>query len=527
MPPEASSSSEEVVEASSKVPGTMAATADAAGALPVEIPTGGELPPYLSRPKGGKAMQAKEKGNDHFKQGKTRDAIACYTEAIETCSESDHKSLLPTVYANRSVCWHKLGDYNQAIVDASIAIKYDPGYAKGWLRRGVALMGLKRLEEANRDLSHHLTMCPESVEARTKLLECRAKVASKKPIVAVGEDIAVPASYQGPVYERGSSNLAAFCKELLQWQKDQKTLAKRYAYMIVNDIIQLMHTERSLARPYTPACQHFTVCGDVHGQYYDLINIFEMNGMPSPMNPYLFNGDFVDRGSFSCEVILLLFSLKLSFPEAMHLARGNHETINMNKLYGFAGEIDSKYDERLYDLFCAAFCKLPLCHVLNKEIFVVHGGLFARDNVTLDDLDRLERDCEPPDHGLISELLWSDPKPTCGREPSKRGVGVCFGPDVTRKFLEKNDLKMVVRSHEMKEEGYSIEHGGQLVTVFSAPNYCDQMGNKGAYIRFNVDESGSMKPKYVTFSHVSHPYVQPMRYANTRLLGSLFSQLMV
>ena len=109
----------------------------------------------------------------------------------------------------------------------------------------------------------------------------------------------------------------------------------------------------------------------------------------------------------------------------------------------------------------------------------MHGGLFSRDDVTLDEVRKIERKREPPDEGLMSELLWSDPQPMPGRLPSKRGVGLSFGPDVTANFLKQNGLKMVVRSHEVKDEGYEVEANGQLVTVFSAPNYCDQMGNKG------------------------------------------------
>ncbi|CAE8693289.1 unnamed protein product, partial [Polarella glacialis] len=261
-----------------------------------------------------------------------------------------------------------------------------------------------------------------------------------------------------------------------------------------------------------------TVCGDVHGQYYDLLNIWELNGVPSEDNPYLFNGDFVDRGSFSVEVILILFAWKLAFPRHLNLARGNHETRNMNKLYGFEGEVTKKYDEDLYQLFCEAFCLLPLCHVINKQVFVVHGGLFSKDDVSLDAIRRVNRDCEPPDEGLMTEMLWSDPQPGRGRIPSKRGVGVAFGQDVTENFLETNKLKMVIRSHEMKEEGYEIEHSGKLVTVFSAPNYCDQMGNKGAFIRL---DGKTMTPKYTSFNAVPHPNVRAMQYANP-MLGQLF-----
>merc|ERR1719197_1225252 len=120
--------------------------------------------------------------------------------------------------------------------------------------------------------------------------------------------------------------------------------------------------------------------------------------------------------------------------------------------------------------------------------------------------------------GLMSECMWSDPQPTPGRVPSKRGVGVAFGKDVTENFLRMNNLKMVVRSHEVKDEGYEVEHNGQLVTVFSAPNYCDQMGNKGAFIRL---DGKTLTPKYTSFAAVPHPAVRAMQYANP-MLGQLF-----
>ncbi len=204
-----------------------------------------------------------------------------------------------------------------------------------------------------------------------------------------------------------------------------------------------------------------------------------MNGYPSASNPYLYNGDFVDRGSFSAEVIVALFCWKLAYPDRFFMSRGNHESKNMNKLYGFEGEISKKFDKPMYDLFCEVFCYLPLCHVIENEVFLVHGGLFSVDDVKLSDLEKENRVGEPPEEGRITEMLWSDPQFPRGRAPSKRGVGVAFGPDVTQNFLETNGLAMVVRSHEMKDDGYEVDHGGKLCTIFSAPNYCDQMGNKG------------------------------------------------
>ncbi|TMW93537.1 hypothetical protein EJD97_011524 [Solanum chilense] len=305
-----------------------------------------------------------------------------------------------------------------------------------------------------------------------------------------------------------------FVKKMLDDFKNQKNLHKRYAYQIVLQTREMLRALPSLVDIVVPEGKHFTVCGDVHGQFYDLLNIFELNGLPSEDNPYLFNGDFVDRGSFSLEVILTLFAFKCMCPSAIHLARGNHESKSMNKIYGFEGEVRSKLSEIFVELFAEVFCCLPLAHVINEKVFVVHGGLFSVDGVKLSDIRAIDRFCEPPEEGLMCELLWSDPQPQPGRGPSKRGVGLSFGGDVTKRFLQENNLDLVVRSHEVKDEGYEIEHDGKLITVFSAPNYCDQMGNKGAFIRF---EAPDMKPNIVTFSAVPHPDVKPMAYANNFL----------
>lgn len=149
-------------------------------------------------------------------------------------------------------------------------------------------------------------------------------------------------------------------------------------------------------------------------------------------------------------------------------------------------------------------------------MFVCHGGLFKDDGVTLKDIENTNRFMEIPDSGIMCDLLWADPAKTPGRSPSKRGISVGFGPDVTKKFCELNNLDMVVRSHEMKDEGYEEDHDGKCVTIFSAPNYCDQMNNKGAYIIFEAED---MKPKYIKFPNVEHPKIPPMAYANKFLNG--------
>ncbi|KAL8136743.1 hypothetical protein V2J09_002744 [Rumex salicifolius] len=450
-----------------------------------------------------RAEELKKLANDAFKAHKYHQAIDLYTEAIEQNSQN------AVYWANRAFTHTKLEEYGSALQDA----------------RGAAYLAMGKFKDALKDFQQVKRISPNDPDATKKLKECEKAVmkikfeeaisvpGSQRRSVADSIDyhtIDVEPQYSGAMIE-GDTVTLEFINKMLDDFKNQKCLHRRYAVQIVLQMRDMLRALPSLVDVTVPDGKHFTVCGDVHGQFYDLLNIFELNGPPSAENPYLFNGDFVDRGSFSLEVILTLFAFKCLYPTGMYLARGNHESRSMNKIYGFEGEVKSKLSDTCVELFAEVFCCLPLAHVINNKVFVVHGGLFSTDGVKLSDIKAIDRFCEPPEEGLMCELLWSDPQPTPGRGPSKRGVGLSFGGDVTKRFLEDNNLELLVRSHEVKDEGYEIDHDGKLITVFSAPNYCDQMGNKGAYIRFEAPE---MKPNIVTFSAVPHPEMRPMAYAN-------------
>ena len=227
-----------------------------------------------------------------------------------------------------------------------------------------------------------------------------------------------------------------------------------------------------------------TICGDVHGQYADMTRIFELNGEPSPSNPYLFNGDFVDRGPYSLGCIMTLLLHKLLDSTCMHLNRGNHELMEMNAYYGFRKELRN---DSLFFRFNQIFNHLPLAHVVNDSVFVVHGGL-SRKPVSLAEISNTT-----PEANLYHELLWNDPTNLGGIHSNPRGDGVYrFGPDVTETFLRQNGLKLLVRSHEMVDNGFEFSHNGLCCTVFSAPNYAGHFRNKGGYLV--VDASGSVTP---------------------------------
>eukprot|EP00048_Salpingoeca_helianthica_P002018 m.53825 g.53825 ORF g.53825 m.53825 type:complete len:297 (+) comp11852_c2_seq1:158-1048(+) len=225
-----------------------------------------------------------------------------------------------------------------------------------------------------------------------------------------------------------------------------------------------------------------TICGDIHGQFADLLRHFEVCGFP-PQERYVFLGDYVDRGKHSIETICLLFCLKLRHPDHVYLLRGNHECANVNRVYGFYDECKRRFSLKIWKTFTDCFNVLPVAAVIEKKIFCVHGGL-SPDLTTIDDISAITRPIDCPANGLLSDLLWSDPDlDITGFGESDRGVGFAFGPDMVRDFLARNDLQLICRAHQVVEDGYEFFAQRQLVTVFSAPNYCGEFDNAAAVLR--------------------------------------------
>lgn len=372
-----------------------------------------------------------------------------------------------------------------ALSDSILAISSDASYLKGYYRRAASNVALGKFKIALADYELVYKRLPNDEDAKTKYSECSKivkRLAFEKAIAVDKvektlaelfrdlESIAIEDDYAGPQLEDGRVTVK-FMEDLLDWYRDQKKLHRKFAYRILCDVDAFFRAQPTLVDVDIPDESKFTVCGDIHGQFFDLLNIFKINGLPSETNPYLFNGDFVDRGSFSVECIFTLFGFKLLYPRHFFMARGNHETVNMNQMYGFTGEVLSKYNQTMSDMFTQVYNWLPLCHCLNKRVLVMHGGLFSTDGVKLDDIRRIERNRQPPEEGIFCELLWSDPHQLPGRGPSKRGVGIQFGPDITQHFLTDNNLDYIIRSHEVKDNGYEEAHDGKCITVFSAPNY--------------------------------------------------------
>lgn len=228
------------------------------------------------------------------------------------------------------------------------------------------------------------------------------------------------------------------------------------------------------------------ICGDVHGQYYDLLRLFEYGGFP-PESNYVFLGDYVDRGKQSLETICLLLAYKIKYPENFFVLRGNHECASINRIYGFYDECKRRFGIKLWKTFTDCFNCLPCAAVIDEKIFCMHGGL-SPELTSLDQVKRIVRPTDVPDTGLLCDLLWSDPdKEIDGWGENDRGVSFTFGEDIVAQFLNKHDLDLICRAHQVVEDGYEFFARRQLVTLFSAPNYCGEFDNAGAMM--SVDET--------------------------------------
>ncbi|KAG5358846.1 putative serine/threonine-protein phosphatase C22H10.04 [Yarrowia sp. C11] len=229
-----------------------------------------------------------------------------------------------------------------------------------------------------------------------------------------------------------------------------------------------------------------TVVGDIHGQFHDLIEIFRIGGY-CPNTNYLFLGDYVDRGLFSVETITLLVCLKLRYPTRINLIRGNHESRGITQNYGFYTECVRKYDSgNVWMYFTDLFDYLTLSVVIDNSIFCVHGGLSPTIH-SIDQIKVVDRFREIPHEGPIADLVWSDPdEQRADFALSPRGAGYTFGIDVVKKFLEVNDMKHILRAHQLCQEGYQVLFDDRLSTVWSAPNYCYRCANLASVLEVNL-----------------------------------------
>lgn len=236
-----------------------------------------------------------------------------------------------------------------------------------------------------------------------------------------------------------------------------------------------------------PVSAPVTICGDIHGQFHDLLELFNKGGQ-IPDTRYIFMGDFVDRGYNSVETFQLLMCLKLKYPHCITLLRGNHETRGVTSVYGFYEETLRKYGNANPWKYCTeVFDYLGIGAVIEGKIFCIHGGLSPQIK-TLDQIRLIDRRMEVPHEGPFSDLMWSDPEDIDAWALSPRGAGWLFGARVTSEFNQINDLTLVARAHQLVMDGFKYWFKeSNLVTVWSAPNYCYRCGNVASIL--NISEN--------------------------------------
>ncbi|KAF2153429.1 Metallo-dependent phosphatase [Myriangium duriaei CBS 260.36] len=289
-------------------------------------------------------------------------------------------------------------------------------------------------------------------------------------------------------------------------------LTEEQALWIIREGTKILSEEPNLLEMDAP----ITVCGDVHGQYFDLMKLFEVGGDPAETR-YLFLGDYVDRGYFSIECVLYLWCLKIWYPNTLWLLRGNHECRHLTDYFTFKLECKHKYSEVVYEACMESFCALPLAAVMNKQFLCIHGGL-SPELHTLEDIKSINRFREPPTHGLMCDMLWSDPLEDFGQEKTQeyfihnhvRGCSYFFSYPAACAFLEKNNLLSIIRAHEAQDAGYRMYRKTRttgfpsVMTIFSAPNYLDVYNNKAAVLKY---ENNVMNIRQ--FNCTPHPYWLP------------------
>jgi len=242
-----------------------------------------------------------------------------------------------------------------------------------------------------------------------------------------------------------------------------------------------------------------TVVGDIHGQYHDLLELFRIGGA-CPDTNYLFLGDYVDRGYYSVESVTLLVLLKVRHPKRITILRGNHESRQITQVYGFYDEVVRKYgNANVWTQFTNLFDYLPLAAIIADRMFTPHGGL-SPSVQTLDEINELSRVQEVPHEGPLCDLVWSDPDDRMGWGISPRGAGFTFGEDVSKQFNHTNGLNLIIRAHQLVMDGYQWHHDDNVLTVFSAPNYCYRCGNQAGIVEF----SETMEKSVISYSPAPH-----------------------
>ena len=252
---------------------------------------------------------------------------------------------------------------------------------------------------------------------------------------------------------------------------------------VIDKSYEIFQKEESLLKIKAP----LYICGDIHGQYYDLLRVFDILNYP-PQSTFLFLGDYVDRGKQSLECLLLLLCLKIQYPDKIFLLRGNHECEALNKIYGFYDECKRRLSIKCFKKITNLFNIMPISALINENILCMHGGL-SKDLQNIEQINKILRPTDIPNEGLLCDLLWSDPNESLTEDfgPNERNISVTFSKDYVKNFVEKNNLDLICRAHQVVEEGFEFFADMKLVTIFTAPNYMGEFDNNGGILEVGED----------------------------------------
>ncbi|KAL7719487.1 Serine/threonine-protein phosphatase [Entamoeba marina] len=259
--------------------------------------------------------------------------------------------------------------------------------------------------------------------------------------------------------------------------------SKNHFVYICAEVSKVFQKENNILDLASP----INVIGDIHGNLKDLLQYFDIRGHPST-TPYLFLGDYVDRGKNSLEVILLLLILKIKYPTNVFMLRGNHECKEVATIYGLKEECKRFGDdqEKVFNAFNEVFDWLPIIATVNKKICCVHAGISPHLS-SFQDVNSIKRPLPVPREGLLCDLLWSDPSTEISNEfeSSPRGAGYLFSKKAFDSFMTTNNFNLLIRSHSLEEKGYNYVMDDKLLTLFSCSKYCSACSNDGAIASLN------------------------------------------
>ncbi|KAL0237394.1 hypothetical protein PCE1_000791 [Barthelona sp. PCE] len=456
----------------------------------------------------------KAQGNQYFKAGQLDEAISAYTQGIGLFETA-------ILYANRAAVHLKKGSFRLAFLDAEKAILFDPEYTKAFYRRGCAYLGMLEFENGLKDFKMVVASHPSDPFARKKLTQCRSllkKLRMREMLVHDSNPFlekeaffteSIPKGYDRYVLPTITEIPNMTWEDVMEMVDAFENPSNKLHWSQLRPLLRacynILKEENTVVRV---SCDEAVVFGDTHGQFFDLAAVLRRGEECTPERPFIFLGDYVDRGDHSTEILAVLMVLKVRNPSSIIILRGNHESSQLSSMFGFQGEVEAKYSDSLIPLFTHLFFAMPLCAVVNDTYFCVHGGLPVT-TTDMSDLESIDRFHEVPSDGPFAQLMWADPSKTVERGPSERGPGFSvFGKGIIDSFLADNDLEYVIRAHQVFQEGHEWFHD-KLLSIFSAPNY---MGSQNNAACVAIVSKG--RPVIETFSSINHPKSSHLSYVN-------------